>query len=400
MQLKKLAITLAVALAIGISAPASAQYSGDTIKIGLLDDLSSQFSDYSGAGSVEAVKMAIEDAGGSINGKKIEFMSFDHMNKADLAANKAREWYDEQGMDMIMVLGSSAASLAAAKVAWEKKRFYITNSGAVSLTNQECSPYTVRWGIDTVVWSRGTGRAVVKQGGKTWFFVNIDNAFGASVEADASAVIKEGGGKILGVVKNPMGTSDFSSFMLQAKASKAQILGIANTGSDFYNAIKSANEFGLTKTMKIAGWFFVTDVNALGLPMMKNMYMTDSWYWDQSPASRAWSKRFFQRMKRMPTSQQATSYSSVLSYLASVKAAGTDDADKVMAKMKSTTFNDMYVKNGKVRPDGSMVRDVFLFQVKTPAESKYPWDYLKVVQTIPADQAFTTKAETQCQFWK
>lgn len=391
---------LAAITAFTVGTTAVAQTSGDVVRIGLLDDMSGVFSDYSGTGSLEAIKLAIADIGGSINGKKIELLSFDHQNKADLAANKAREWFDQQGADMILVLGSSAAALAAAKIAGDKKRVYMTNSGAIRLTNEDCSPYTVRVGIDTLVWSRGTANAVVANGGKKWFFVSVDNAFGAALEADASAVIKEKGGSIVGSAKNPLGTSDFSSFMLQAKSSGADILALANAGGDLVNAIKAANEFGTAKTMKMASWVFVTDIHALGLPLTQNMYMTDAWYWDQDDQSRQWSKRFMEKMKRMPTSQQAASYSAAYQYLTAVKNAGTDDAGKVLAAMRAKPMNDVYLRNATLRPDGSVSRDVYLYQVKSPAESKAPWDYMKIVQKIPAEQAFLQKSETKCALWK
>lgn len=400
MKIPSLLGFVAASAALAFTSPAQAQYSGDVIRIGLLDDLSGAYSDYSGMGSVEAIRLAIADFGGSINGRKIDFISFDHQNKPDIAASKAREWMDQQGTDMILVLGNSAASLAAARLAAEKKRVFMSNSGSIRLTNEECTPYTVRVGVDTVVWSRGTADAVVNNGGKRWFFLSVDNAFGAGLEADASAVIKSKGGTVLGSARNPLNTPDFSSYMLQAINSKAQILALANAGGDLVNAIKAANEFGATKSMKMASWIFVTDVHALGLPLTQNMYMTDAWYWDQDAQSREWSRRFFERMKRMPTSQQAASYSAAYQFLDAVKAAGTDDADKVMAEMRSKPLNDMYLRSATLRPDGSVSRDVYLYQVKTPAESKGPWDHMKIVQTIPADKAFLPKSESKCALWK
>ncbi|MDP3759968.1 MAG: ABC transporter substrate-binding protein [Ramlibacter sp.] len=403
MTLKATLLIATAALTIGFAAPtpAFAQISGDTIKIGLLGDMSGPASDYGGSGAAEAMKMAIEDIGGSINGKKIELLTFDHQNKADVAANKAREWLDQQGVDTILVIGSSAAALSAAKIAWEKKKVYISNSASIRLTNEECTPYSIRWTTDTVALANGTGGAVIRQGGKSWFFLTMDLAFGTSMEADTTRVIKSAGGTVAGSVRHPLSASDFSSFLLQAQASRAEILGLATAGSDFVNVIKAANEFGVTKNMKMAALLmYINEVHALGLPLTQNMYLTDSWYWDQSPESRQWSKRFFDKMKKMPSSLQASNYSAIYQYLSAVKAIGTDDADKVMAKMRATKFNDMYAKNGTLRPDGSMVQDVYLMQVKSPAESKAPWDYLKVLQVIPGDQAYTPKSETKCQFWK
>lgn len=402
MKLKTITLAVSAVVALGFGVSASAQISNDTVKIGFISDMSGLYSDIDGPGGVEAIKMAIADMGGAINGKKIELITVDHQNKADIAASKAREWIDQQGVDMIVGGTNSATALATAKVMAEKKKPYLAiGPGSARLTNEECSPYTVHYAYDTVALAKGTGGAVVKQGGKTWFFLTADYAFGASLESDTSRVVKAAGGSVLGEVKHPLNASDFSSFLLQAQASKAQILGLANAGGDTINAIKAANEFGITKTMKLAGLLmFINDVHSLGLNLTKGMYMTDSWYWDQSPESRKWAKRFFEKMKRMPSSLQAADYSVTYQYLQAVKALGSDDADKVMAKLRTTKFNDMYVKNGYLRPDGRVVHDMYLMQVKTPAESKTPWDYLKVAQVIPGEQAFTTKAESKCALWK
>ncbi|HEX2531613.1 MAG TPA: ABC transporter substrate-binding protein [Burkholderiaceae bacterium] len=402
MKLKKMTLAVLSAVALGFSASASAQISNDTVKIGFISDMSGLYSDIDGPGGVEAIKMAIADMGGSINGKKIELITADHQNKADIAASKAREWLDQQGVDMIIGGTNSATALATAKVAFEKKKPYLAiGPGSARLTNEECSPYTVHYAYDTVALAKGTGSAVVKQGGKTWFFLTADYAFGASLESDTSRVVKAAGGTVVGSVKHPLSASDFSSFLLQAQASKAQILGLANAGGDTINTIKAANEFGITKTMKMAGLLmFINDIHSLGLNLTQNMYLTDSWYWDQSPESRKWAKRFFDKMKRMPSSLQAADYSVAYQYLTAVKATGTDNAEKVLKKMHATKFNDMYVKNGTIRPDGRMVHEMYLMQVKTPAESKAPWDYLKVAQVIPGEQAFTTKAESKCALWK
>lgn len=402
MTMKLKAIALAVTTALGFAAPTYAQISGDVVKIGLLTDMSGVYADVDGPGGAEAVKMAIADFGATVAGKKIEFIVADHQNKADIAASKAREWFDQQGVDMLLGGTNSAANLAMAKVASEKKRPFISIGAASSrLTNEECSPYTVHYVYDTVALARGTGGAIVKQGGKDWFFLTADYAFGAALEKDTADVVKASGGKVVGSVKHPLNASDFSSFLLQAQSSKAQILGMANAGGDTINTIKAANEFGITKTMKLAGLLmFETDIHSLGLPLTQGMYLTAGWYWDLNDATRAWSKRYFAKMKKEPTMLQAGDYSATLHYLNAVKAAGTDGSDAVMAKMKATPVNDMFAKNGVVRPDGRMVHDMYLMQVKTPAESKYPWDYYKIVQTIPGDQAFMTKAETKCSLWK
>lgn len=401
-KIKTLALAVSAIMTVGFTGSASAQVSDDTVKIGFITDISGLYGDIDGEGGVEAIKMAIEDFGGTVLGKKIEFVSADHQNKADVAAGKAREWFDRQGVDMLIGGTNSGTSLAMAKIAQEKKKpFIAVGGGSARLTNEACSPYTTHYAYDTVALAKGTGAAVVKQGGKTWFFLTADYAFGHSLENDTANVVKASGGKVMGTVRHPLSASDFSSFLLQAQASKAQILGLANAGGDTINAIKAANEFGVNKTMKMAGLLmFINDVHSLGLNLTQGMYLTDSWYWDQSPESRTWSKRYFEKMKKMPSSLQAGDYSAAMTYLTAVKAAGTDDADKVIAKMKSTKINDMYAKNGTIRPDGRMVHDMFLMQVKTKAESKYPWDYYKVVQTIPGEQAFTTKAESKCALWK
>jgi branched-chain amino acid transport system substrate-binding protein len=400
--MKLTTLAIATTCAIGFSAAAHAQVSGDTIKIGFITDMSGVYSDVDGQGGAEAIKLAIADSGVVLAGKKVEFVSADHQNKADIAASKAREWFDQQGVDLLIGGTNSGANLAMAKIAAEKKKIFISiGAGSSRLTNEECTPYTIHYAYDTVALARGTGGAIVKQGGKSWYFLTADYAFGASLEKDTADVVKTAGGKVLGSVKHPLSASDFSSFLLQAKASKAQILGLANAGGDAINSIKAANEFGVTKTMKLAGLLiFINDIHSLGLNLTQGMYLTDGWYWDLNPDSRAWSKRYFDKMKKEPSMLQAGDYSATLSYLKAVKASGTDDADKVMAQMKKTKINDMFTKNGEIRPDGRMVHDMYLMEVKKPSESKYPWDYYKVVSTVPGAQAYVTKAETKCSLWK
>ena len=393
---------IVTACACCFSLAAQAQISGDTVKIGFITDMSGLYADIDGAGGAEAIKMAIADAGGNINGKKIEFISADHQNKADIAASKAREWFDQQGVDMLIGGTNSSASLAMAKVAAEKKKIFIAiGAGSARLTNEECTPYTVHYAYDTVALARGTGGAIVKQGGKTWYFLTADYAFGQSLEKDTADVVKANGGKVLGSVKHPLGASDFSSFLLQAQSSGAQILGLANAGGDAINSIKAANEFGITKKMKLAGLLiFINDIHSLGLNLTQGMYLTDSWYWDANPETRAWSKRYFEKMKKEPSMLQAADYSAASNYLTAVKALGTDNPDKVMAYLKANKIDDMFTKNGVIRPDGRMVHDMYLMEVKKPSESKYPWDYYKLVTTIPGDQAYATKAESKCALWK
>ncbi|WP_377702650.1 ABC transporter substrate-binding protein [Pseudoduganella sp. UC29_71] len=402
MKLKTIATATAAVCALGLACGAQAQVSGDTIKIGFITDMSGLYSDIDGLGGAEAIKMAIADAGVVIAGKKVEFISADHQNKADIAASKAREWFDQQGVDLLIGGTNSGANLAMAKVAGEKKKIFISiGAGSARLTNEECTPYTVHYAYDTVALARGTGGAIAKQGGKNWYFMTADYAFGASLEKDTADVVKAAGGKVLGSVKHPLSASDFSSFLLQAQSSGAQILGLANAGGDAINSIKAANEFGITKKMKLAGLLiFINDIHSLGLNTTQGMYLTDGWYWDLNPDTRAWSKRYFEKMKKEPSMLQAADYSATANYLKAVKAVGTDDSDKVMAQLKKTPINDMFAKGGVIRQDGRMVHDMYLMEVKKPSEWKYPWDYYKVVATIPGDQAYVTKAETKCALWK
>ncbi len=399
---KSSAAAIAFTAALGAAPAAQAQVSGDVIRIGFITDMASLYADIDGPAGAEAIKMAIADMGGAVNGKKIELLVADHQNKPDIGAVKAREWFDTQGMDMLIGGTNSGVNLAMAKVAAEKhKPFLAVGPGSSALTNEQCSPYTVHYAYDTVALAKGTGGAVVKAGGKSWFFLTADYAFGHALEADTSKVVKAAGGTVLGDVRVPLNASDFSSFLLQAQASKAQILGLANAGGDLVNSIKGANEFGITKTMKLAALLmFINDVHALGLKATQGLYLTDSWYWNHDAETRAWSRRFFDKMKRMPSSLQAADYSVAQTYLKAVKATGTDDGDKVLAHMHQTKINDMYAKNGHIRPDGRMVHDMFLMQVKAPADSKEPWDYFNVVATIKGEDAFTTKAESKCAAWK
>ncbi|MBV7481928.1 ABC transporter substrate-binding protein [Bordetella sp. BOR01] len=398
-------ITAALALAgLGFAGlPAQAQgISGDVIRIGFITDMSGVYSDIDGPAGVEAIRMAIADAGGNINGKKIELVTADHQNKADIASSRAREWFDQEGLDVLIGGTNSATNLAMAVVAAEKKKPFISiGAGASDLTNAQCTPYTVHYAYDTVALARGTGSAVVKNGGKTWFFLTADYAFGHALERDTTAVVKAAGGEVKGAVRAPLATSDFSSFLLQAQASGAQILGLANAGGDTINSIKAANEFGVTQTMKMAGLLiFINDIHSLGLQATQGMYLTDSWYWDQSDDARAWTKKFEAKVNRKPSSLQAADYSSVTFYLNGVKATGTDDADTLMKWMKSNKINDFYAKDGYVREDGRMIHEMYLMQVKTPEESKAPWDYYKVVANLPGDEVYTKPSESSCKLFK
>ncbi|MFY3306356.1 ABC transporter substrate-binding protein [Achromobacter ruhlandii] len=392
----------AIAGALLHAGAARAQISEDVIRIGFITDMSGVYSGPDGPGGAEAIKMAIEEMGGEINGKKIELLTADHQNKADIASAKAREWFDQRGLDMLIGGTNSSTALAMSKVAADKKKpIIVVGAGAPALTNEQCTPYTLNYAYDTVAQARGTGAAVVKAGGKSWYILTADYAFGHALQADTTKVVEAGGGKVVGSVKHPLSTSDFSSFLLQAQASKAEILALANAGADATNAIKAANEFGLTKTMRLAGMImFINDIHAMGLETAKGMYLTDSWYWNASDETRAWARKFYERRNAMPSSLQAADYSAAIQYLRAVKATGTDDADKVLAYLRENKLDDVYIKNGVVRPDGRVVHDMYLLQVKTPEESKAPWDYFKVVQTIDGNEAFTTKAETRCALWK
>ena len=402
--LKKLSVACAMAATtlLGAVGAAQAQFSGDVIKVGLITDMSGLYADIDGPGGVEAIRMAVADMGGAIAGKKIEVVYADHQNKADVAAAKAREWFDTQGVDLLIGGSNSGANLAMAKVADEKKKVFISVGAATSaLTNEQCNPYTIHWAYDTVALAKGTGNAVVKSGGKNWYFLTADYAFGAALQNDTTTVVKAAGGNVVGSVKHPLSASDFSSFLLQAQSSKADILGLANAGGDTINSIKAASEFGITKTMKLAGLLvFISDIHSLGLKTTQGMYLTDSWYWNRDAETRAWGRKYFEKMKRMPTSVQAADYSAAYNYLQAVKAVGTDDADKTLAQLKKAKVNDIFAKGGFVRGDGRMVHDMYLMQVKSPDKSTEPWDYYNVVQTIKGEEAWTTKADSKCALWK
>ncbi|MDM0016314.1 ABC transporter substrate-binding protein [Variovorax saccharolyticus] len=392
------ALTLAIAALALASGAAQAQ---EKVKIGFVTDMSSLYADLEGKNGALAIQMAIDDFGGKVLGQPIELLTADHQNKADISASKAREWIDTDGVTMIFGGTNSGTALATAKVAQEKKRVYFNNGAASSaLTNEQCSPYTVHYAYDTVALAKGTGAAVVDRGGKSWFFLTADYAFGHALEADTTAVVKAKGGTVVGAVRHPLNASDFSSFLLQAQNSKAQILGLANAGGDTINSIKASKEFGIGKTMKTAGLLiFLSDVHSLGLKNTEGLLHTTSWYWDLNDDTRKFAKRFFDKTKRMPTDIQAADYSATTTYLKAVQAAKTTDSDKVMAELKKTPINDFYAK-GVIRADGRMVHDMYLVEVKSPADSKQPWDYLKVNATLPGDQVFTTKADSKCALWK
>ena len=395
----KLTVLAMMLGAAGLVAPAA--HAQDKVKIGFITDMSSLYADVEGKNGALAIQMAIDDFGGKVLGMPVEMISADHQNKADIAASKAREWIDTEGVTMLFGGTNSGTALASAKVAAEKKRVYV-NSGAGSsaLTNAQCTPYTVHYAYDTVALARGTGSAIVDAGGKSWFFLAAGYAFGQALENDTAAAVKAKGGTVAGAVRHPLNASDFSSFLLQAQNSKAQILGLANAGGDTINAIKAAKEFGIDKTMKMAGLLlFITDIHSLGLRNTAGLQFTSSWYWDLNDETRKFANRFFEKTKRMPTSIQAADYSATTNYLKAVEAAKSTDADKVMAAWRGMKMNDFYA-SGTLRPDGRYVHDMYLLEVKKPSESTKPWDYFKVVKKIPGEQIFTTKAESTCALWK
>ena len=386
-------------------AAGAVKLSDGIVKIGVLTDLSGLYSDLSGAGAVLAVKMAIEDFQAQEKGKSfpIELVSADHQNKGDVASNKAREWFERDQVDMITDLVTTSTALAVMPVAKEKNRITIVNGAASTpiTSSKQCTDTNVHYTYDTYALANGTGKAVVKQGGDTWFFLTADYAFGQALEKDTTATVLANGGKVLGSVRHPFPGTDFSSFLLKAQASGAKVIGLANAGTDTTNSIKQAAEFGITPKQSLAGLLmFITYVHSLGLKATQGMYLTEGFYWDFNDETRAWSKRFFEKHKRMPTMAQAGDYSSTMHYLKAVKAAGTDEAKAVMRKMKDTPINDFFAKNGRIREDGRHVHDFYLLQVKKPEESKYPWDYYHVRQVIPAAESVMPVAQSECPLVK
>ncbi len=392
--------TLVAALAIGFGAGAFAQNTGP-VKIGFITDMSSLYADIDGPAGAEMVKWAAQDFGGKVLNRPIEVLTADHQNKADVASSKAREWMDKEGLSMLIGGTNSGTALAMSKVAIEKKRPFIAiGAGSARLTNEDCSPYTVHYAYDTVSLAKVAGTALVKAGNKSWYFLTADYAFGYSLEGDAATVVKANGGTVAGAARHPLNASDFSAFLLQAQASKAQILGLANAGGDTINAMKAAKEFGITKTMKVAGLLvFINDVHSLGLANTEGLQLADSWYWNQDDGSRKFAKRFFEKYKRMPSSIQAADYSAATTYLKAVQTAGTTDSDKVMSTLKTMKIDDFYNK-GHVRADGRMIHDMYLFEVKSSKESSTPWDYYKTVVKVPGEQAFTAVADSKCALLK
>jgi branched-chain amino acid transport system substrate-binding protein len=382
-----------------LAGSALAQQAGAPLKIGVLSDFSSVYSDIGGLGNVEATKMAIEDFGGSMFGKPIDLMTADVLNKPDIAAALARKWYGDEGVDMIIDMPTSATALAVMELSKQyEKILIVTDAASSDITGKSCSPYTAHWTYDTYSNAHTVGSAIVKNGGDSWFFITADYVFGHSIERDTGDVVRAAGGKVLGSARHPLNTADFSSFLLQAQASKAKIIGLANAGGDTINAIKQAGEFGIVAGGQnlAAIVMFISDVNSLGLPLAQGLIITEAYYWDLNDQTRAFGKRFFDRMKRMPTMNQAATYSGTLHYLKAVKAAGTRDTKTVLAKMRETPVRDAFTSNGTLREDGRMVHSMFLFQVKKPEESKGPWDYYKLLADVPGDQAFRPMKDGGC----
>lgn len=389
--MRNVSVGLAFAIVLLWGTHAFAQVSDELVKIGVLTDMSGPASTPTGQGSLTAAQMAVEDFGGSVLGKPIQIISGDHQLKPDIGATIARRWYDVEQVDLIVDVPVSAIGLAVQSVAGEKRKLVIVHAtGSADFHGKFCNPYALQWVFDTRALAAGTAREVVKRGGDTWFFITDDYAFGRALERDASEVIAANGGKVLGSVKPPFATADLSSFLLQAQASKAKIIGIASGPPNNTTAIKTGGEFGIFRGgQQMAGLLVViTDIHAMGLSASQGLLLTTSFYWDMDERTRAWSKRFFARMNRMPTMWQAGVYSSVMSYLNAVKDAGTDEPLKVTAKMRERPIEDFFSRNGKLREDGLMVHDLVLAEVKAPQESKYPWDYLRILNRIPGDEAF------------
>src|SRR6201991_1670224 len=396
-------VVFAAASLLALSITATQAEDKPPLKIGGILDMSSLYADITGAGSLEAAKMAAEDAGGEVLGRKIEVIAADHLNKADLAANIARDMIDNQGVEMIYDVAASATALAAGEIAKARNKIIMYNGpGSIRLTNEACGPYTIHYVFDTFGQANVTGLAAVKQGLDTWYFLTADYAFGQDLEKDTTNVVLKSGGKVLGTVRHPLNTSDFSSFLLQAQASKAKVIGLANAGGDTVNAIKQAAEFGLMKGgQKVAPLLaFITDIDSIGLETAQGLVLAEGFYWDMNDETRAFSKRFMEKVKHAPTSAQAGIYSSVLVYLKAAQIAGTTDSAAVMKVMKSTPINDMFAKNGKIREDGRMIHDMYLFEVKMPSESKGRWDDYKLLAIVPGDQAFQPLEASRCPLVK
>ena len=393
---------LGVALC-ALATHAQAQISDDVVKIGVLTDMSSLYSDATGKGSLYAVQLAVQDYGGKVKGKPVEVISADHQNKPDVGSSIARNWYDTEKVDAIVDVPTSSIALAVSGISRDKnKTFLVSGGGTSDLTGAQCSPNTIHWTYDTYALSRVAGRAMVERGDDTWFFLTSDYAFGHALERDASAVVKEVNGKIVGGVRHPLNTPDFSSFLLQAQASKAKVVALANAGGDASNAIKQASEFGIQKAGQkmLALLIQITDVHTLAPQERAGLILTDGWYWDRDDETRAFAKRFHAKIGTMPNMIQAGLYSATQHYLKAIEATGTDESKAVIAQMKKTPINDMFAKGGTIRDDGRMVHDMYLMQVKSKDEQKGEWDLYKIAATVPGDKAYRPLSESACPLVK
>jgi branched-chain amino acid transport system substrate-binding protein len=400
MKFKRLVTSMGLVLGAGL---VQAQISDGVVKVGVLTDMSGVYADITGPGTVLATKMAIDDFTAAHKPKfSVQMVSADHLNKADIAANKAREWIEKDGVDVVTELVTTSVALAVQRLAKEKNRIVLINGAASNaITNENCNDLTVHWTYDIYSVANGTAKAVTQGGGKKWYFLTADYAFGHSLEKDARDVVRANGGEVVGAARHPFPGNDFASFLLKAQSSGAQVIGLANAGGDTINSIKQAAEFGITGKQSLAALLMtITDVHALGLSRTQGMYLTEGFYWDLNDETRAWSRRFFSQHKRMPTMIQAGQYSAVYHYLKAVNESGTDDTARVMAQMKKTPVNDFFAKNGKIREDGRMVHDMYLLQVKKPSESKTPWDYYRVKAVIPAAEAFQPLSNSRCPLVK
>ncbi|MDE3176856.1 MAG: ABC transporter substrate-binding protein [Pseudomonadota bacterium] len=399
---KFLMLATASAALLAALATGPAEAASDKVIIGDIDDMSGLYADVIGPKAIEAIKMAIADFGGNALGNPIEIKTFDHQNKPDLGSQKFKEFADRDGVTMVLGGSNTGVSLAMAGAAKEKKiPFIAIGAAGASLTGKDCNAYMVHYAYDTTALGNGTATTILKQGGKSWFFLTADYAFGTQLQDSAARVVTANGGKVVGAVRVPLSTSDFSSYLLQAQASNAQVLGLANAGGDFVNSLKAANEFGITKTMKPAALLaFLSDIRALGLETAQGLYLTAAWYWDLNDKSRAFSKRFMEKTGVEPTFNQAAYYSATMTYLNAVKAAGTTDSDKVMEELHKAKIDDMFTADGHIRPDGLMEHSMYVFQVKTPAESKGPWDFYKLVETMSGEAAFGKLADSTCPLVK
>ena len=394
--------SLGLAVTLVAMAATSAMAQSGPVRLGVLTDMSSLYADNGGQGSVVAAQMAVDDFKGKVLGRNIEIVAGDHQNKADIGSVIARRWLENENVEAILDVPNSAVALAVQGITRDKKKLFLATGAATSrLTGDECSPTGIHWTYDTYALAQVTTKAISRLGAKSWFFLSADYSLGLQLEADSRKVIDASGGKVVGAVKHPINTPDFSSFLLQGQASKADVIALADSGGDFINAVKQADEFGVTRGQKLAGLIvFIADIHSLGLQSAQGLMLSSAFYWDLNDETRAWSKRFIEKTKKVPTMIHAGTYGAVMHYLRAVEAAGTLDGPTVAAKMRELPVNDFMTRDGKIRQDGRLVRDMYLFRVKSPAESKYPFDYYQLLATIPGDEAFKPMEDGGCPFLK